>query len=282
MIHSLMSKKSIEKEVKNMKKLIVILTVAAMLASMPAPAFAAFTQDGVKVLTTATVTVGGTGGPVQGFSATLKNITGNGAATEVAWDPVTAGSTQWLKAKQYVEILGYQTFNVWGIQAWCDNKKTGASYQFTGSGDPAGLVKSDGKKRLPMCWRTLESKVTYTAKELDIKEIKLTTDGTWVLSDGYTENQKSDGTGYYPWFYLIDKNTVNDFDDDGDTEKFSTYNYIEYTTFVGQNGWQHAPETYSDPLWPNPYYMYLGAKFNFAYPNEQYKMNTFTIEMYHE
>lgn len=319
-IVSLMRKKSIKKEVKNMKKLITILIVIAMVLSVNSTAFAAFTSI-LKTPYRATVTPGGTAGPTVTFSCALKNLTDNVVATQIQWSSVTAGSTTWLKANQYVETRGFGTWETWGVQAYTDNMVSTASPRYTGTGNPAGLVRSDVGYTiysLPMCWRTkvgywIEDPVhpgnynygTYSAPgstaaiahELAIYQG--VSGGYTILYDGVTphdldpanpdDTTKIHAPGasspYFPWFFMLDKNTDSDPVTTGTQTYFTDGSYYD-ATFIGSRGYHHAPGNvavnFATPSSPgDKYYVYLGANFTLATPNKTYTTNKLTVESYH-
>ncbi len=163
-ISSLIGKKSIEKEVKKMRNLLVILIAMAMAFSTATPAYADFARivDPPDRYTASVTLKPGTGEAIVPFTCELKNLSDDEAAASIAWDTVEAGSTQWLHANQYIQARGFATYDTWGIQIYTHNtsdEKDGGEFtaepKYSGTGNPAGLVRADNTiYSLPMCWRT--------------------------------------------------------------------------------------------------------------------------------
>ena len=251
------------KEVKNMKSLLAIVLAITMVISTSGLSFAAFSSLGSETFT-ASAAVGGTGGVVVPFVASLKNISNDASAGSIAWSGVSSGTTTWLASNQYIAVQGFATFSDWGMQIYTNNTN------YTGSDSPAGLVNTGNTLyRLPMAWRTKTAKLAAGSAELGI--VPLQVGGFDVLADGT-------GQEYYPWFYMLDKRT--DMDPDPDvTALFGTHQ--GYATFVGSAGYQHAPSDYAAlPATDTTYYVYLGADFTMAVPGATYTTNSLTVEMY--
>ncbi|MDD5504436.1 MAG: hypothetical protein PHV77_03875 [Candidatus Omnitrophica bacterium] len=256
-------KKFTGKEVKNMRVLLSIIMTITMVISTSGLSFAEFSSIG-KSTFSASGTVGGSGGVTVAFSANLKNITGDTTSSSVTWSTITAGTTGWLAAQQYIAVQGFATYSDWGIQIYTNNTN------YTGSGDPAGLInQSNTIYSLPMAWRTKTTKLASGSTELSI--IEKTVGGYAVLADGT-------GQTYYPWFYMLDKRSDLDTATAG-VQAFG--NYQEYATFIGSKGYQHAPSDYATPSSADmTYYVYLGAKFTQAAPGATYATSSLTVEMY--
>jgi len=200
----------------------------------------------------------------------LKSISTDNVAGAIAWPAVTAGSTGWLAANQYIEVEGFATYSDWGIQIYTDNDN------YTGTGEPAGLIRGDNTLfSLPMAWRVGTEKISAGADELTINQETLLS--LQVLDDGITPDDD-----YFPWFFMLDKNTVDvDVVTAGD-QAFGTHQ--AEATFIGSDGYHHAPGdvNYATPLAPDTaYYLYLGANFTMAVPGKTYSTSTLTVEMYH-
>jgi hypothetical protein len=272
-----------------MKRVLSIVMAIMLAFSTSGVAFAAFTVDGSASFTAST-TVGGVPGISVAFSATMRNLSNDNAAGSMTWTGVTAGSTGWLKADQYIAVQGFATYSDWGIQVYTDNDN------YTGTGEPAGLIRTDNTLySLPMCWRT---KVGYydsatgnpnapgstaaTAQELVINEGQ--SGGYTVLYDGVSGHEPGGANEYYPWFFMLDKNTT---DVDPTTAGNQAYgDYQTEATFIGSAGYHHAPgnvaANFATPSHPqDTYYVYLGAKFTLAVPGATYATDSLTVEMYH-
>ncbi|NQT95381.1 MAG: hypothetical protein HQ572_02925 [Candidatus Omnitrophica bacterium] len=279
-----------------MKKLLSLLVAIVMVASTSGTALAAFTSDGTEAFTASSGSVGGTAGISEPFSATLKNLSDDATATDVAWTGVDAGDG-WETADQYIEVTGFATYSNWGIQTYTDNEDVSASPQYTGTNNPAGLVRTDSTiYNLPVCWRTKAGyydpvAATYSdpgsaaasSEELEIIQGR---DGNYtVLYDGVTGHAPGGTDPYFPWFFILDKGT-----DDVDVTTTGDQAFDDYqvdATFIGSAGYHHAPGA-SEPLnfaTPNhpqdKYYIYLGANFTLAIPAKTYTTNMLTVEMYH-
>jgi hypothetical protein len=255
------------KEVKGMRNLLSIVIAITMVISTTGVSFAAFQSLGSETYSATSGEVGGEAGVTVPFSASLKNISGDTTASSIAWTGVSAGSTGWLAANQYVTVKGWTTYSDWGIQIYTNNTN------YTGTGSPAGLINvSNTLYSLPMAWRATTEKLDAGSEKLGIVG-KVLPSGDHVLADGTVPEQE-----YYPWFYVLDKQQ----DMDTDTEGIQAFgNYQTYATFIGSDGYQHAPDDYASPGPPETeYYVYLGANFTTAAPGATYSTNSLTVEMY--
>jgi hypothetical protein len=273
MIHNVVVKKSIEKEVKKMKKLIAILTVCTMVFSQTGAAFAEFSEIAHKTFQ-ANVAVGGTPRVTIPFSATLHEVEGDDeTGGAISWSGVTAGATAWKAANQYIQVQGFTTFSQWGIQIYTNNT------DYTGTGNPAGLVRQDNKIfSLPVCWRTIVS-AKATIQELQINQG--TSGGFTVLYDGVAGHQPGGASQYFPWFFMLDKRTPDVNAAVADNQPFG--NYQQEATFIGSDGYHHAPGAvnYATPISPTvTYNLYLGANFTLAVPGKTYTTNSLTVQFY--
>jgi hypothetical protein len=258
------AEKFIGKEVKNMKGLLVIAIAVSMIISTTGVSFAAFESLGSATYSANSGTIGGTGSITVPFSTSLKNIFNDTTATAITWSAITAGTTSWKAANQYIAIKGWATYSDWGMQVYTNNTI------YTGTGSPAGLINTASTLySLPMAWRTITETVPANDPRLGIVEQAV--GGHQVLADGT-------GQEYYPWFFMLDKQQ----DMDPDTAGYQSFgNYQPYATFIGSAGYQHAPTDYATP-WATDttYYMYLGANFTMASPGATYSTNSLTVEMY--
>ena len=262
--------KSIGREVEKMRRILSLLIAVTMVISASSVSFAAFTVDDSETYSASSGVVGGGPAVTVPFSASLKNISGDTASASISWSSINAGSTGWKAANQYIAVEGFATYSDWGIQIYTDNDN------YTGTGEPAGLVNvSNTIYSLPMSWRTRTEKLSAGADELDI--VQEEAGGFQVLDDGITPDD-----GYYPWFFMLDKNTT---DVDVTTAGDQAYgNYQAEATFIGSAGYHHAPGAgnYATPTGIDTvYYVYLGANFTLSMPGATYSTSTLTVEMYH-
>jgi hypothetical protein len=114
----------------------------------------------------------------------------------ITWSDVSVGSTGWKVADQYIEI-SYSDDpplpQFWGMQIYTDNESDTADPQYTGTRDPAGLVKTDNTIfSLPIAWRITDV----------------------LISNPDNPVQRPDGSGFedYMWHFLKDKNTPDEGD----------------------------------------------------------------------
>jgi hypothetical protein len=260
------AKKFIGKEVKKMKSLLSIVIAITMVISTSGLSFAAFQSLGKQQYSANSGTVGGTPSVTVPFSVFLRNISNDTTATAITWSTITAGTTGWKAANQYIAVKGWTTYSDWGIQIYTNNTN------YTGTGSPAGLINTANTLySLPMAWRTTTETVLANNPKLGIVEHIV--GGYNVLADGTTPPIE-----YYPWFYMIDKQQ----DIDPATAGHQSFgDYQAYATFIGSAGYQHAPTDYATP-WATDttYYVYLGANFTMAAPGATYSTNSLTVEMY--
>lgn len=258
-----------------MKKLIVILVTTIFALSIASSESAAFTVAGSEVYS-ASADVTGTPSVTVLFSAVLKKISDDEDATSVLWTGVNAGSTSWLRCDQYIAVEGYATYADWGIQVYTDNEN--ATIAYTGTGNPAGLVREDNTIfTLSMCWRIKTKTVLGDSSDLVINQrtVTIEDEDIVVLDDGTTDDE------YYPWFFMMDKGSDMDEDVEG-VQPFSDFQ--AEATFIGSNGYHHAPGDVNyatPPATDQIYNIYLGANFTTAVPGSTYSTDTITVEMYH-
>ena len=283
--------KSNRKEEKKMKNLFAILMAITMAISTTGLSLAAVNLDGSETFVAKNTPAAPANPVTVAFSAALKNVTDDASATDMLWSSVTAGVTGWSTANQYIEVQGWAVYSTdWGIQIYTNNTN------YTGQGEPAGLIRSDDAQSLPMCWRTRvgyydpiagtwsdPGSTAATAAERQIIEGK---SGTYtVLYDGVSGNEPGGAHEYFAWFFVMDK---SDPDIDNTTTAIELFgDYQTESTFVGSAGYHHAPgadvaANFADPSHPqDKYYIYMGAKFTLARSGYEYKTDTMTVEMYH-
>lgn len=282
------------RRLRKMNKIIVSLICTALVLSMPAVSFAAFTSDSTQVKT-AQVTVGGTAGVPIALTVTLKNVsTGGGTPTAISWTSVNAGALDWKAADQYLEVGGFATHATWGIQIYTDNANASASPRYDGTGNPAGLVLDDADHissiTLPMAWRVL---IHSTIRPLTWPPATLETSFQEKYIDAINSivilRQASDyvsPTEYFaPWSWMLDKNTPDVNPGNGDTtEPFGTNQDV--ANIVGSDGARvgsgDVPLSYTSiPERAAKYCVLLGAKFTSASASATYKTSRLVVEMYH-
>ncbi|MDA7858000.1 hypothetical protein N9A72_00735, partial [bacterium] len=125
-----------------MKKIIAIGLAISLVSMGIGIAYAAITSVQSSA-STASAELMGT--PSGDMTIAMKNISDNGAATQVSWSGVTVGSTEWKYSDQYIQIDNTYNATGWGIQIYTDNQG------YTGTGDPCGLIATDDTtKKLPL------------------------------------------------------------------------------------------------------------------------------------
>lgn len=193
---------------------------------------------------------------------TVRNVSNNQVAGEgrITWSNTQAGVTAWKVADQYIEISQEDLPVLWGIQLYTDNDSPSASPRYTGTADPAGLVKvANTIMTLPMAWR-ITDQVLSGAERADPVE-------------------RSDGEGFddYLWHFLKDKNTLDN-DRTPVDERF--VNGGEYETVWNQAGiaWNEGGRAGN----PKKAYIYFASKFTMASVNAEYETSRLILEAYHE
>ena len=188
----------------------------------------------------------------------IRNISNNQPAQDglITWSNVSAGQTGWKAANQYIEISHTDLPEFWGMQLYTDNKNVSADPRYTGTADPAGLVKTDNTIfSLPMAWRIADG----------------------VIANPGNPVQRQDGNGFddYMWHFLKDKNTPDNPLTNRD-ESFS--NADEYVTIWNQAGiaWNEGGRSGN----PKKAYIYLAANFTMSSVGSLYRTNALTIEAY--
>jgi hypothetical protein len=188
-------------------------------------------------------------------SITLKNISDDLTTNQISWSNVTLGSTvTWKAADQYIELGLTYYAPVWGIQIYTDNKAADANPQYSGSGNPAGLIDTIATtKRLPICWRMVDvSTDTLTVRQ---------------TPDYHLYSQELANT-YYCWLFMQDRNTAG-FADAADS-----------VTVWDMRGMHYSEGQWGGAVSPN--YIYLGADFTDAVTPRTYTTGKLTIELFYE
>lgn len=237
----------------------------------------------------------GNASPVLDF--TLKNVNGNGAASSN--DKFTWGTSVfrngWKTADQYVDLdvkfkNGSQNVDVLSAQSLNDLKKwsfriysssqtetmQGGSYVYT---DQQGLIpyqkngsnlivynNADPNKKLPMCWRMMDTVLSTTSGSAHTTIIGERSD--YNLYD--LGSSDSNRENWNCWLYV--KNIAN-----------YTASDKEYYTIWNYKGW-HASTDPSNGFfngWACTPKLYIGAKFTDALAGLEYR-NKITIESYYE
>ena len=135
-----------EKEVSEMKNIMIYIMALAMILGIMGPAYAATVVGSDTVAATATIAV------VETMSAVTKTVSGNtntSPAKTIAFGALAGGVTY---APAYIQVAYTCNDSLWAVCIYTNN--TGAS-SATGSlvkYQRAGLLKSDGTDRIPLYW----------------------------------------------------------------------------------------------------------------------------------
>ncbi len=188
----------------------------------------------------------------------IRNISNNQPAQNglITWSSVNAGHTGWKIADQYIEISHSGLPQSWGIQIYTDNKNETADPKYTGTANPAGLVKTDNTIfSLPMAWRIADS----------------------TIADPVVPVQRPNDLGFsdYMWHFLKDKNTI---DDPVTLPNEAFQNGDDYVTLWNQAGiaWNEGGRSGN----PKKSFIYLAANFTMSSVEAVYKTSALTIEAY--
>lgn len=207
---------------------------------------------------TAAVTFTGTG--QVSMTTELRNISNDASTTTITWSGIILGQTDWKAADQYIVIHATITAATGLIQIYTHNKDTGANPQYTGIGNPAGLVRVENSSQtLKMCWRITDYKIS----------------GSSLVIVQASNNQlyaQATGPGYPCFLWMKDRNTPNI---PNETTQFQDgEDYV--TVWEANRGCQHAEGTWASM--PSPNYLYLGAKFLNAVTPSTYRTNRLILE----
>ena len=174
----------------------------------------------------------------------------------ITWSNVAAGQTGWKTANQYIEISHADLPEFWGIQMYTDNENVSANPKYTGTSNPAGLVKTDNTIfAIPMAWRISDS----------------------VISNPRNPVPRLNNLGFndYLWHFLKDKNTP-----DNSTTAYdeSFQDGEDYITLWNQAGiaWNEGGRSGN----PGKAYIYLAANFTMSSIDSVYSTSALTIEAY--
>jgi hypothetical protein len=232
---------------RNMKTCMYLFALAAICLAMVSHGYA---QDSASINIV--------GLPEGDVNVVVRNISNNQPAAGglITWSNVRAGETKWKLANQYIEISHSGLPQFWGMQIYTDNKNQAAQPRYTGTANPAGLVKTDNTiMAIPMAWRITDS----------------------VISNPADPEKRSDGMGFsdWLWHFLKDRHTaddpntvVNEAFQDGD----------DYATFWNQAGiaWNEAGRSSN----PKKAYIYLAADFTMSPVGAVYRTSALTLEAY--
>lgn len=315
-IRNLVGKKSIEKEVKKMRKLIAIVTALMFVLGTAVPA-GAFTSDVTNVLNAEADFATGISDlkampmPQLKDTSTGSNVTGS----TISW--TYDASKTWKIADEYLEITYQANLPGWGIQLYTDNiNGTPGWVEQPADPDnlnvdrPAGLVGVDATYiAVPVAWKAFPGGDYGTPQYSDgsgfNEETEYRTNYTepkeQAFGDSATDNYyielyqyKVDADHLYgKYCWLIDKGSEKwddlDEDDEVDTgEIVSDYsdgddvntvvNYLGSSTCT-----RHSTlDFYFRDACASPVYIVLAAKIATATIKSVYKTNTLTLELYHE
>lgn len=247
-----------------MRKVLSLLVAAVFMAVSGSVAFAAFTSVST-VKKTAKVEFTATGAFT--WDIAIKNVAGDGTATEITWDAgsITPGTTGWANAQQYILITSTITDATSAIQIYTDNEK-GTSFKYVHVGDTntvsaGGLVgtKNPSAKPLPMAW--------------SMKDVKIS---TTVVNP-----QSADNTIKYASLYFKDHGDTL-VDAASESTKFS--NGDDYVTILkGGTGWRWGGGAGDiGGSASGTFYMYIGADFSSASTPNTYGTDTLTFEGFTE
>ncbi len=228
------------------KKIMFLLTITACLLAVAGKSSA--DSAAVSVINAESGTV----------SISVRNISDNQPAPNglITWSNVNAGQTGWKVANQYIEISHESLPQGWGIQFYTDNENASANPKYTGTADPAGLIKAGNTIiATPMAWKISDS----------------------LISSPSAPVPRSDNSGFseYKWHFLKDKNTTDD-PVTSMNEKF--VNGQEYVTLWNQAGiaWNEGGRSGN----PKKAYIYLAANFTMSSVSSEYKTSTLTVEAF--
>jgi hypothetical protein len=189
----------------------------------------------------------------------IRNISNNQPADNglITWTNINAGQAGWKIANQYIEISHNGLPQFWGIQMYTDNENVSANPRYTGTANPAGLVKTDNTMySVPMAWRITDS----------------------VISNPVNPVQREDNIGFtdYMWHFLKDRNTPDNPDTPDYDESFQDGE--DYVTLWNQSGigWNEGGRSGN----PKKAYIYLAANFTMSSVGSVYQTSVLTIEAY--
>ena len=180
----------------------------------------------------------------------------------ITWGGIIAGTTGWKKANQYIEISHSDLPSFWGIQIYTDNKDASADPRYTGSSNPAGLIKTDNTIfSIPMAWRITDHVLTNKERQKELNNLQERADGK--------------GMSDYLWRFFKDKNTPDNPDTVAD-ESFQDGD--DSVTLWNQAGigWNEGGRSGN----PKKAYIYLAANFTMSSVGAVYRTSALTIESY--
>ncbi|MDD5428579.1 MAG: hypothetical protein PHI58_05010 [Candidatus Omnitrophica bacterium] len=221
-----------EKEVKKMtKKIISFIMILAFVASIACPAYAVTDQ----VAATASITLSET------FSIATKTLAGDVTvpAKTIAFGTLTGTVTN---APAYIEVAYSSNETLWKIDIYTNNTTAVEANLPYGK---AGLLKSDGKDRIPLYWCVFDAPTTPVTLTLDVNGVpNVRTPSMYPIADPVAEAAKNKVTD---WAVMKDK---NDLDDPSSTDLNESW----ATAFAGG----YCDIAYGSPTYSNlsafPYY----------------------------
>jgi len=229
----------------------VALVAVAILGLGSARSFAL--TLGPTFVSSATVTVGGT--PTLNLSIDLRDVSNPLTDTnpaQITWSGANAGGF-WKIADQCMLMTATVTYGTGGVQILTNNKIADGTFQYSGVGNPAGLVSASGTQALSMAW-----------------SLKLTTAtvGTTVLPQ---DPNAGDTTGFdnsAQWTFMQDRDTS------GFTEGQTASSLIK----PSDGGAQLFQFTFFP--YTNPMFLYFEANFAAATAATTYGTNNLVVQGY--
>jgi hypothetical protein len=213
----------------------------------------AFTSQSV-VTRSATAQLTGTGS--VSMTVTVRRMSDNAAATDVAWTGVTL-PTGWKNADHYIQLDHSITSATGGIRIVTNNKGAGASPTYTGSDTTAGglVDNTDPSKILPVAW-TIKDTVVGSTGPVSAKPYE-TTDGAGT-------------TPQFQWLYMTD------------VANTALAEGAAYRTAVNSVGIHFGGLDTEFGAAASPNYVYLESNFTSAVTPRTYSTNRLIVEAYTE
>lgn len=183
------------------------------------------------------------------FSAEVRNISNDAAASALGWTGVVLNTTQWKLSDQYVLLNSVITTDGAQLLIYTDNLTATPSYTGTSTSTAAGLVdNTDRTKTLPLAWRVVDTKAQAPT----------------------AVNPNAPGGAGFGWFFLTDKSAPAPI-----TPDFAAYRTLANTSGLHM-GIGAAGEQFYDPI-VSPNFIFIQSNFATAI-GRTYSTNKIILE----
>ena len=222
---------------------------------------------------TITAKVAFTGAGTYSWDIELRNISNDASTGAITWSGVTAASTGWKTADQYVVFTGSITASNFSVKLYTDNAN-GTEFKYTGSTPTAqdvgigGLVSKNSPDSatsvLPMSWRMFEVQASSTLADVKSFVQDISGDNSVNITPEAPVGQFAMPS------YFIDKSNGS----------FNSTDDVNYSSILKGNMWRFGQGEGDRAALEQggQRYIFFGAKFTGATTPNEYGTDTIIFE----